>query len=107
MPSITRSIRRPGRPPDSATLYRKIQAELRRRIAAAEWTAGQTLPPLRALARRYKTTKRTAALAVDALKEEGWIVASPRRRLIVRSPEPGIQLEGNAILEVISSPLSP
>lgn len=99
--------RRRGRPSNPHTLYRAIQADLRRRMLEGEWAQGQRLPSLLALAKHYKVAKRTLALAVGALKEENFIIASPRRRLIVRRPDPGYLLEGNAILEVISSPIAP
>lgn len=104
MPQKTRPR---GRPPNPATLYREIQADLRRRLSAKEWPPGATLPSLEALARRYRVGKRTIALAVNALKSESWVAASPRHRLIACAPEPAILLEGHAVLEILAWPLGP
>src|SRR5262249_9388710 len=98
--------RRPGRPLDSGALYRRGSDDLRRRLLSGEWKAGMKLPSLSRLSNHYQVSKRTAALAVEQLKDEGWIYARERRQLIARQAQSGLVLEGNFVLEVITRPLA-
>jgi DNA-binding LacI/PurR family transcriptional regulator len=94
-----------GRPPNSRAIYRRIQADVRRMISSGKWARGQPLPSLRSLAERYRVGKCTVNLAMAGLKEDGWVAASSRRHHIARLPESGTNLDGNLVLEVLSSPL--
>jgi hypothetical protein len=74
-------------------------------ISSGKWPAGKALPSLRWLAASYGVGKCTATLAMAGLKEDGWIAVTSGRH-IARLPESGINLDGNLILEVLSTPLA-
>ena len=80
------SRRKPGRPVSPHARYRKIAADLRERLRAGEFAAGEPLPALRRLARRYRTSDYTVRMAVALLKREGRIRTSASRQLIAAEP---------------------
>jgi DNA-binding LacI/PurR family transcriptional regulator len=94
-----------GRPPDSDALYRRMATDLQRRISAGAWAGGKLLPSLRKLADTYRVAKRTAALAIDALKQDGWVTPTVRRRLTARNRLRSLDVDGNLVLELSTEPL--
>ncbi len=100
------SARGPGRPPNSDALYRRIAAELQRKIAAGSFAGGKLLPSLRKLAEEFRVGKRTAALAIDTLKQDGWLTLTAQRRLTARNPKRSLDVDGNLILELVTEPLA-
>ncbi|QIS09380.1 GntR family transcriptional regulator [Nocardia arthritidis] len=71
--------------------WEDIATDLRARIAAREWAPGQQLPPMRALADRYKSASHAPVnRAVLALIGEGVLITdpnAPRRGVRVRSQQ--------------------
>lgn len=99
------SIPRPtrGRPPGPHARYRRIAESIRKRMLSKEWKPGSVLPPLRTLAREFRTGEYTVRLAVNALKTEGRIGVNAFRRLVVQAPEGGCAVPDGIILEVLTS----
>jgi DNA-binding transcriptional regulator YhcF (GntR family) len=65
--------------------YPEIAALLRARILDGEWTPGNTLPTLDALAAEYGADKNTISRAIsEILEPEGLVWAVPKRGTIVR-----------------------
>ncbi len=97
--------RRPGRPVSPGAHYRRIAGDLRARLRAGEWPAGQPLPALRALAARYRVGEFTVRMAVELLKREGRVRTSARRRLVAAAAgDPPGALDG-LVLQVSSHSL--
>ncbi|MGW2932258.1 GntR family transcriptional regulator [Streptomyces sp. NPDC055722] len=55
----------------SVPVWPQIAADLRRRLDAGEWKAGERFPGTVALAAEYEVTQSTTQKAVVALREEG------------------------------------
>lgn len=68
--------------------YLLVAAELRRRIARGELTAGERLPSERELADDLGVSRLTARAAVDLLKQEGLVEARQGAGTFVRGPTP-------------------
>jgi AcrR family transcriptional regulator len=68
--------------------YRRIVAELRRRIAAGELRVGDRVPSTRQLARHWGVATATATKALAALGQEGLVQAVPRVGTLVAAPPP-------------------
>lgn len=64
----------------------ELAARLARDIAAGRWSAGESLPGVRVLAREASCAAGTAARAYAALRDGGVLVGSPRARFAV-APE--------------------
>jgi DNA-binding GntR family transcriptional regulator len=56
----------------------RVEADLRRRIAAGEWEHGQALPAVPALAEHYGVARATVSRAVRALADDGLVSIVPR-----------------------------
>lgn len=74
-----------------ATKYEEIAADLRRRIEAGEYPAGETLPGYAALKETYGTEGRqvsqaTIRAALDLLEAEGLVRPVKRLGIVVRAP---------------------
>ena len=67
---------RQTRPP---SMYRRIQADLEKKILSGEWTAGLKIPVEHALVKQYGCARATVNKAVSALADAGLI--ERRRRL--------------------------
>src|SRR5258705_521777 len=79
------------------TLQAQITAGLRDAIASGRVTARAKLPGTRTLAAQLGVSRTTAALAIDALIAEGYIVARPRSGVFVADEPPRTaQLAGMA-----------
>jgi GntR family transcriptional regulator len=63
-----------SRGPGQAPKYQRLAADLRRRIAAAEWQGGEPLPVESELETYYGVARNTVRLAVDVLVNEGLLV---------------------------------
>ncbi|GII94176.1 GntR family transcriptional regulator [Sinosporangium siamense] len=63
--------------------YRRIAADLRRRIRAGELAPGDKTPSTRAIARDFGVALATAVRALAVLKEEGLVEARPRSGTVV------------------------
>lgn len=72
---------------EQSFLYQEIAESLRRRIATGELSAGDRLPPVRALAAEWSCTTGTVVRAYQLLADEGLIVTHPGRGTQV-APEP-------------------
>jgi DNA-binding GntR family transcriptional regulator len=55
----------------------RVEADLRRRIEAAEWQPGEQLPRVRELAGQYGTSAATVAKVVRKLAGEGLLHVIP------------------------------
>ena len=77
MPLPDPSPRRPTSP------YERIAAELRARLDAGEFMAGEALPTMTEIAAKYSVALATAQRAVAVLREEGLIQVSRGRRATV------------------------
>lgn len=67
--------------------YVHLQADLRRRIAQGEWTAGTLLPGRREMAASYGVALNTMQRAMAALTEEGVLVSRDGRGTFVAARE--------------------
>jgi GntR family transcriptional regulator len=67
-------------------LYHQVEQDLRRRIRAGEWTAGQAIPPEAALCALYGASRITIRQAVGNLVGDGLLVREPGRGTFVREP---------------------
>jgi GntR family transcriptional regulator len=57
----------------SRNLWPQIAEDLRRRLSAGEWAAGEKFPGTVALAAEYGVAQATTQKAVVALRAEGWL----------------------------------
>jgi len=55
-----------------------VAADLRRRIAAGEWAAGEALPTTMALAAHYRVSQATITRVLRVLAAEGLVRTVPR-----------------------------
>ncbi|MGH3241654.1 MAG: GntR family transcriptional regulator [Spirillospora sp.] len=74
-------------PNDVTAPYLQLAAILRDRIASGEFAAGGRLPSLVDLEEVYDLNPKTIRKALDVLKSEDLIVASPGRGMFVK-PRP-------------------
>jgi molybdate-binding protein len=72
---------------EQSFLYQEIAESLRRRIASGELSAGDRLPPVRALAAEWDCTTGTIVRAYQMLADEGLLVSHPGRGTQV-APKP-------------------
>lgn len=70
----------------AAATYRRIAADLRRRIGAGEWAAGEALPSRRFMAAQYGVHEQTIRLAYVELRRTGALEGEKRRRVYVAHP---------------------
>jgi len=54
-------------------IYRQLMDQLRRRVAAGQWKAGQELPSVRELALELAVHPMTISKAYSLLEAEGWL----------------------------------
>ncbi len=64
-------------------LYSQVRAQLLKRIAAAEWGAGEALPNEFSLAAEYRVSVGTVRRAVEGLEKEGILVRKQGRGTFV------------------------
>lgn len=64
--------------------YEQVCADLRARIDAGEWRAGDRLPSLRELAAGLRISLSTAKRALQQLEDEGWLQVRPQSGSYVR-----------------------
>ena len=57
---------------------RRVEADLRRRIEADEWTSGQVLPSIASLAERYGVSRATVAKALRRMADDGLVEVVPQ-----------------------------
>jgi GntR family histidine utilization transcriptional repressor len=57
---------------------RRVESELRRRLASDEWASGDALPPVAALAGEYGTSGATVSKVLRKLADEGLAEVVPR-----------------------------
>ena len=57
---------------------RRVEADLRQRIAAGEWASGDTLPPIASLAEHYAVSRATVAKALRRLADDGLVEIVPQ-----------------------------
>lgn len=68
--------------------YLRIAADLRRRISAGELRPGDRVPSTRSLVREWGVAMATAAKALSALGEQGWVRAVPGSGTVVAERTP-------------------
>ncbi|MCX4231964.1 GntR family transcriptional regulator [Streptomyces ortus] len=66
--------------------YRRIAADIMRRIAAGEWRPGQDLPSRAELAAELGVNPQTVRLAYDLLRRTGILDGEERKRVYVAHP---------------------
>lgn len=64
--------------------HRQIATELRQRIRRGDWTPGERLPPILALAETYGVAKQTVQRTIDQLRIEGLLITKPGSGTFVR-----------------------
>jgi DNA-binding GntR family transcriptional regulator len=57
---------------------RRVEADLRRRIAADEWASGEALPAIAALAEHYDVSRATVAKALRRIADDGLVEVVPQ-----------------------------
>ncbi|RPK56275.1 Bacterial regulatory protein, GntR family [Streptomyces sp. ADI96-02] len=77
--------------------YRRIAADIRRRIRAGEWTVGQPLPSRSGMSGDYGVHEQTIRLAYDLLRRSGVLDGERRRHVTVAHP-PAVRTLTNADL---------
>ncbi|MFD9075342.1 GntR family transcriptional regulator [Streptomyces lasiicapitis] len=70
----------------SEARYRRIAADIRRRIAAGDWQPGQALPSRALMAAQYQVHAQTMRLAYDLLRRTGVLEGEERKRVVVAHP---------------------
>lgn len=70
----------------SEARYRRIAADIRRRIAVGEWAVGQALPSRASMARHYQVNPQTMRLTYDLLRRGGVLDGEERRGVYVAHP---------------------
>ena len=68
---------------------RRVEADLRQRIEAGEWPAGEALPSVIALAAHYGVSRSTVSKAVHRLAEAGLVEVVPQWGTFVTGDSPG------------------
>jgi GntR family transcriptional regulator len=76
--------------PDRST-WQQIADDLRTRIDAGEYAAGDRLPPRRQLMEHYGAADRTVARAVHQLRDEGYLLAQSTAGWLVRGRRPVVR----------------
>jgi GntR family transcriptional regulator len=66
--------------------FRRIAADIRRRIEAGEWSAGEDLPSRSQMADEYGVHPQTMRLAHRLLREQGILEGEERRAVYVAHP---------------------
>jgi GntR family transcriptional regulator len=66
--------------------FRRIAADIRRRIAAGEWSVGEDLPSRVEMAAEYRVHPQTMRLAHRLLREQGILEGEERRSVFVAHP---------------------
>ncbi|MFD5137421.1 GntR family transcriptional regulator [Streptomyces sp. NPDC058378] len=66
--------------------FRRIAADIRRRIGAGEWAAGQVLPSRASMSRGYHVHEQTVRLAYDLLRRSGVLDGEKGRHVTVAHP---------------------
>jgi GntR family transcriptional regulator len=61
--------------PSDRTTWQQIAADLRARIDAGEYAAGERLPARRELVERYGAADRTVSRALQQLRDDGYLIA--------------------------------
>jgi GntR family transcriptional regulator len=69
-----------------AARYRRIAADIRRRIEAGEWSVGEDLPSRREMAAEYGVHSQTMRLAHRLLRQQGVLEGEERKRVYVAHP---------------------
>lgn len=77
--------------------YRRIAADIRRRIRDGDWTVGQPLPSRRDMANRYHVHEQTIRLTYDLLRRSGVLDGERGRHVTVAHP-PAVRTLTNADL---------
>ncbi|MFI6140271.1 GntR family transcriptional regulator [Streptomyces griseus] len=77
--------------------YRRIAADIRRRIRAGEWTVGQPLPSRREMSIEYRVHEQTIRLTYDLLRRSGVLDGEKGRHVTVAHP-PAVRTLTNADL---------
>lgn len=77
--------------------YRRIAADIRRRIRAGEWAIGQALPSRRDMATEYHVHEQTIRLTYDLLRRSGVLDGEKGRHVTVAHP-PAVRTLTNADL---------
>ena len=66
--------------------YRRIAADIRRRIAAGEWAVGEALPSRALMAAEYRVHPQTMRLAYVLLRRTGVLEGEERKAVFVAHP---------------------
>lgn len=66
--------------------FRRIAADIHRRIQAGEWAVGEDLPSRVEMAAEYDVHPQTMRLAHKHLRRQGILEGEPRRRVFVAHP---------------------
>ena len=61
------------RPREPRLPSRRVEADLRERLAHAEWQSGERLPPVAELAAQYGVARSTVASALRRIEADGLI----------------------------------
>lgn len=64
--------------------HRQIAAQIRERIRRGDWSAGERLPSIPAIAQGFGVAKQTVQRAIDQLRVEGLLITKPGSGTYVR-----------------------
>lgn len=81
--------------PDQAPASQRVAAALRADIAAGELLPGGKLPAIRKLAELHGVAVGTAQAAVDLLRADGLVYASPGRGTFVREDVADVEIKAD------------
>jgi DNA-binding LacI/PurR family transcriptional regulator len=83
--------------------YKRIEADLRRKIYRRDWSPGMILPSRRELAQAYQVSLGTIERAVSDLLSDGTLTSRDRRGTFVSENAPAATHEGAAVDNVVWS----
>lgn len=95
----------PGRPRGSKSQYLKVAARLRAKIIDSGWEPGSILPSIRSLATEWRVNRTVVSHALNLLKAEGRIRATPNRALAVSDFFKNALSMDNTVLVVSNIPI--
>ncbi len=64
-------------PKDRLPPQRRVETDMRARLAAGEWRPGEALPSVASLAEHYKTSRATVSKALRRIRDDGLIEIEP------------------------------
>jgi DNA-binding GntR family transcriptional regulator len=92
----------PLSPDDPRSPYLQIADDLRQRLRAGEWGAGDQLPSTADFAGAYGVARNTVRSALRLLMDDGLVVARQGSGVFVRTGAPAAELSGDGLMAALS-----